>query len=74
MTDSPQTARMNRARLAAAEREAVMVEEARKANAVRENMMRLRELRLANEAREVRTDIAKENQSAKTKPRKRRFR
>jgi len=74
MTDSQQTARMNRARLAAAEREAVMVEETRKANVVRENMTRLRELRLAKEAQEVLTDIAKENQSAKTKQRRRRFR
>ena len=62
---------MNRARLAAAEREAIMVEEAKKAKTVRENMARLRELRLAKEAQEVRTEIAKENQSAKTKQRKR---
>ena len=74
MTDSLQTASMNRARLAAAEREAIMVEEAKKAKTVRENMARLREQRLAKEAQEVRTDIAKENQSVKTKPRKRRFR
>ena len=65
---SPQSARANRERLAKAEREAVMIEAAKKATAVREHMARLRELRLAKEAQEVRTEIAK---STKTKPKKR---
>ena len=41
---------MNRERLARAEREAIMEEEAKKAEAIRNNMVRLRELRLAKEA------------------------
>jgi hypothetical protein len=44
------TAKMNRERLARAEREAIMEEEAKKAEAIRNNMVRLRELRLAKEA------------------------
>ena len=44
------TAKMNRERLARAEREAIMEEEAKKAEAIRKNMVRLRELRLAKEA------------------------
>ena len=66
---SPRSARANRERPAKAEREAVMIEAAKKATAVREHMARrLRELRLAKEAQEVRTEIAK---STKTKPKKR---
>jgi hypothetical protein len=67
------TAKMNRDRLARAEREAVMEEEAKKAIVVRENMARLRELRLAKEAQEVRTEISASNQPTKLKS-KRRFR
>jgi hypothetical protein len=67
------TAKMNRERLARAEREAIMEEEAKKAIVVRENMARLRELRLAKEAQEVRTEISASNQPTKTKS-KRRFR
>jgi hypothetical protein len=52
----------------------IVVEEAKIAKTVRENMARLRELRLAKEAQEVRTEIAKENESANTKSNKRRFR
>ena len=44
------TAKMNRERLARAEREAIMEEEAKKAEAIRKNMVRLRELRLAKKA------------------------
>jgi len=44
------TAKMNRERLARAESEAIMEEEAKKAEAIRKNMVRLRELRLAKEA------------------------
>jgi hypothetical protein len=65
------TAKANRERLAKPEREAVMEETAKKASAVRENMARLRELRLAKEANEVRTEISAGNQSPKAKSRKR---
>jgi len=67
-----QTAKMNRERLAVA-RPAILDEEAKRANAVRDNMARLRELRLAKEAQEVRAEISTSNQTAKAKP-KRRFR
>ena len=65
------TARANRERLAVAQPEAVMEEEAKKAVVVRQNMARLRELRLAKEAREVRTEISTGSQPAKPKPKKR---
>jgi hypothetical protein len=66
-----QAARMNRERLAAAHCEAVMEEEAKRAADIRQNMARLKELRLANEAQEARTEISKANQSARSKPKKR---
>lgn len=65
------TAKMNRERLAAADREAVMVEAGKREIAVRENMARLRALRLAKEAQEVHTEISDANEPAKTKPKKR---
>jgi PHD/YefM family antitoxin component YafN of YafNO toxin-antitoxin module len=65
---SRQTAKMNRERLAV-ERAAVMDEEEKKALSVRENMKRLRELRLAKKAQEVRTEISTGNQPAKSKKR-----
>jgi len=55
---SRQTAKMNRERLAA-KRPSILDEEAKRATAVRENMARLRELRLAKEAQEVQTKISK---------------
>ena len=64
-------AKANRERLFA-ERPTILEEEAKKANAVRANMARLRELRLAKEAQEVRTEISTSDQTNKTKP-KRRF-
>lgn len=67
---SRQTAKMNRERLAV-ERAAVMGEEEKRAIAIRQNMARLRELRLAKEAQEVRTEISTGNQPAKAKPKKR---
>ena len=67
------TAKMNRERLARAESEAIMEEEAKKAVAIRNNMARLRELRLAKEAQETRTEISANNQPTKSKS-KRRFR
>jgi hypothetical protein len=65
------TAKMNRERLATADREAVMVEAEKRETAVRENMARLRAMRQAKEAQEVRTEITEANQPAKTKPKKR---
>lgn len=68
----PQTAKSNRDRVAAAERGAVMEEAAKKANAVRANMARLRELRLTKEADTIREQIAAGNTpSAKAKKRSR---
>jgi hypothetical protein len=64
---------MNRERLAVAQPESVMEEEAKKVIAVRQNMARLRELRLAKEAQEVRAETATGNRPTKAKP-KRRFR
>lgn len=66
-----QTAKMNRERLAVAERESIMDEVAKKTVAVRENMARLRELRLAREAETVRTDVAAASQPAKARPKRR---
>ena len=67
--ESPsQSPRMNRQRLAPLERPAIMEE---KAADVRANMARLRELRLAKEAQEVRTEISPGNQPTKAKPKKR---
>jgi hypothetical protein len=62
------TAKMNRDRLARTEREAIMEEEAKKAVAIRNNMARLRELRLAKEAQEVGTEIPANNEPKKAKP------
>jgi hypothetical protein len=56
---------MNRERLAA-NRPAILDEEAKRATAVRENMARLRELRLAKEAQEVQTKISTDSQITKT--------
>jgi hypothetical protein len=66
-----QTARSNRERLAPHERPAVLEEEAKRAAEVRMNMARLRELRWAKEAQEIRTEISAGNQPAKAKPKKR---
>jgi hypothetical protein len=61
---------MNRERVAG-EREGVLYEEANKATAIRENMARLRELRLAKEAQAVRTEISAGNQYKRVRPRRR---
>lgn len=66
-----QTAQANRKRLARADREAVLQDIAKQEIAVRENMARLRELRLAKEAQEVRTEISTGNKAVKPKPKKR---
>jgi hypothetical protein len=60
----------NRERLAAAHREVVMQDEAEKAVDVRQNMARLKELRLVKEAQEARTEISKANQPPAPKPRR----
>jgi len=65
-----QTASMNRQRLAVAERAEVTEEAERTATAVRENMARLRELRLAKEAETVWREISAGNRPAKGKPKR----
>src|SRR5271166_2159818 len=50
-------AKANRERLAVAHREVVMQEEAKKVVDIRQNMARLKELRLVKEAQEARTEI-----------------
>ena len=65
---SRQTAKMNRERLASLERPAIMEEEAKKAIAIRQNMARLRELRLAKVAQTVQKEIATISQPAKATP------
>ena len=69
--ESPsQSARMNRQRLAPLERPAIMEEIDKKAADIRANTARLRELRLAKEAQEVRTEISAGNRPTKAKPKK----
>jgi len=70
MSEPSQTAKTNRERLFA-QRPTILDEEAKRADAVRANMARLRQLRLAKEAQEVRTEISTANQPAKAKARKR---
>jgi hypothetical protein len=74
MKDDPQqrAAKANRERLFS-ERPAIINEGEKRAATVRENMARLRELRLAKEAEVTRTEIIAANQPAKAKS-KRRFR
>ena len=61
---------MTRKRLAAEEGAKALEEVAKKAVDVRANMARLRELRLAKEAQEIRAEISAGNQP-KPKPKKR---
>jgi hypothetical protein len=63
-------AKANRERLAVAHREVVMREEEKKAVDVRQNMARLKELRLVKEAQEARTAISEANQHPAPKPRR----
>jgi hypothetical protein len=70
LTDDPKVDRLTRQRLAAEEGAKALEEVAKKAADVRANMARLRELRLAKEAQEIRAEICAANQS-KPKPRKR---
>ena len=69
--DDLKVARLERQRLAAEDGAKALEEVAKKATDVRTNMARLRELRLAKEAQEVRTEIATGNKPAKAKPKKR---
>ncbi len=66
----PEGARANRQRLAPGERPSILGEIDKKAADVRMNMERLRGLRLAKEAQEVRTEILRGNQPAKPKLKK----
>ena len=72
LTNDLKVDRLTRQRLAAEEGAKALEEIAKRAADVRANMARLRELRLAKEAQEVRTEISAANQS-KPKP-KNRFR
>jgi hypothetical protein len=63
-------ARANRERLAVAHRKVVMQEEEKRAVDVRQNMARLKELRLVKEAQEARTAISKAGQQPAPKPRR----
>ena len=63
-------AKANRERLAAAHREVVMQDEAKRAVDVRQNMARLKELRLVKEAQEARTTISKANQPPAPQPKR----
>jgi hypothetical protein len=69
--DDLKVARLERQRLAAEDGAKALEEVAKKAVDVRTNMARLRELRLAKDAQEVRTEISANNQTAKAKPQKR---
>jgi len=68
--DASKIARANRLRLAAEEGVRAMGEVTKEAIAVRKNMVRLRELRLAKEADTIRQQIAAGNDPS-IKPRKR---
>ena len=72
LTNDLKVDRLTRQRLAAEDGAKALEEVAKKAADIRANMARLRELRLAKEAQEVRTEISAANQS-KPKP-KNRFR
>ena len=70
LTNDPKIERLTRQRLAAEEGAKAIEEVAKKAADVRANMARLRELRLAKEAQEGRTEILVGNQPTR-KPKKR---
>ena len=74
MTKPPspeQAARLERQRVAAEEGVKALQEVADRAVATRENMARLRSMRLAKEAQDVRSGVSTENRSARGKPKKR---
>ena len=66
-----QLAKANRLRLVGSQADKVLEEAEARASAVRANMERLWALRLAQEAQAVPTEIAKQNQATKPKPKKR---
>jgi hypothetical protein len=68
--DASKLARANRLRLAAEESARAMEEATKEAIAIRKNMDRLRELRLAKEAATIRQQLAARN-DPKAKPKKR---
>lgn len=68
--DAAKLAKVNRMRLAAEESARATEETTKEANAVRKNMARLRELRLAKEAATIREQIAVGNEP-RAKPGKR---
>ena len=63
-----QAARLERQRLAAEDGAKALQEVASRAIAIRENMARLRSLRLAKEAQGVRAKILTKNRAAQVKP------
>jgi hypothetical protein len=63
-------AKANRERLAVAHRDMVMRDEAKKAVDIRQNMARLKELRLVKEGQQARTEISKANRPPAPKPRR----
>jgi hypothetical protein len=69
LTNDPKIERLTRQRLAAEEGAKALEEVAKKAADVRANMARLRALRLAKEAKEVRAEMFLANQP-KPKPKK----
>ena len=69
--DDLKVARLERQRLAAEDGAKALEEVAKKAADVRTNMARLRELRLAKEAQEVRAETSTGDQLARAKPEKR---
>ena len=69
--DDLKVARLERQRLAAEDGAKALEEVAKKAADLRTNMARLRELRLAKEAQEVRTETSTGDQLARAKPQKR---
>ena len=70
LTDDPKVDRLTRQRLAAEDGAKALEEIAKRAADVRANMARLRELRLAKEAQEIRAEISAGNEP-KPKPKKR---
>lgn len=69
--DELKIARLNRQRLAAEDGAKALEEAAKKAADVRTNMARLRELRLAREAQEVRAENSTGDEPVKRNPKKR---
>jgi hypothetical protein len=69
-TSPEKAARQERQRLAAEDGSKALQEASQRAIAIRENMVRLRALRLAKEAETARSKVAIDNQPARAKPNK----